>query len=126
MSALRVTECPNYVTQNLDVSSPEEVVRMFRQTDAQIFAGWLEHPSIYEAQVTEIVNLFAETMSNCMKSNFNLPQNQPKKLNVVVSGCGTSGIIQHQKTKEKKRNQRKIRLKSTTGGDGGPGEGAGG
>lgn len=36
----RVTETPNPLTTDLDVSSPIEIVRLLRQSDAQLFAGF--------------------------------------------------------------------------------------
>jgi hypothetical protein len=38
--ALRVTEMSNGITEKLDASDETGMLRMLRQTDAQIFAGW--------------------------------------------------------------------------------------
>ena len=36
----RVSESPNALTTDIDVSSPEQIVRILRQSDAQMFAGY--------------------------------------------------------------------------------------
>jgi hypothetical protein len=38
--AFRVSEAVNGLTTDLDVSSPEQIVRLLRQCDAQMFAGF--------------------------------------------------------------------------------------
>jgi len=39
----RVTELPNSLTEDIDVASAEEICRLLRQVDSQIFTGWKEY-----------------------------------------------------------------------------------
>lgn len=81
----RVTELANFITQNIDLAKPEALVRLFRQTDSQIFSGYLEYPSIYEEGVENCVQFWVKTIKNALASS-------DKPVRVVVTGCGTSGL----------------------------------
>jgi hypothetical protein len=46
--AVRVTETANELTNELDAVGAEGIVRLLRQTDQQLFAGWGAHQSVYD------------------------------------------------------------------------------
>ena len=39
-----ITETPNELTVDIDMATPEGIVRILRQTDAQVFTGWRDLP----------------------------------------------------------------------------------
>jgi hypothetical protein len=52
MARLRVTETANELTNELDAVGPKGIVRLLRQTDQQLFAGWGAHQSVYDMVCT--------------------------------------------------------------------------
>lgn len=45
---LRITEMSNELTDRLDELSPEEIVRVLRQTDQQLFVGWRGNSCVFD------------------------------------------------------------------------------
>ena len=43
-----VTETANELTQELDLADADGILRLLRQADAQIWAGWREHPGLMD------------------------------------------------------------------------------
>ena len=81
----RITEKSNELTNNLDILSIEEILRIFRQVDSQIFNGYLEHESLQEKKfITKYENL---------SKVFNKIINKNKKNSIIFSGAGTSGKL---------------------------------
>ena len=50
----RVTELANELTTHLDSVSPEGLVRLLRQSDAQLFSGWGGLPSVCDAGIERV------------------------------------------------------------------------
>lgn len=42
-----ITELANEITNEIDIVDATGIVRLLRQTDAQMFYGWRHHPSLY-------------------------------------------------------------------------------
>lgn len=87
--ATRITELPNELTANIDSVDAAGIVRLLRQSDAQLFAGWGAHPSINDAAILTKISCLAVKAATLLKEN-----QQKEGGNVFVfSGCGTSGRI---------------------------------
>ena len=49
-----VTELENELTNEIDLVDAIGIVRLLRQTDAQIFYGWRHYLSLYEFRFTQL------------------------------------------------------------------------
>ena len=94
---LPITETPNELTDNLDSVGPVGIVRLLRQTDGQLFAGWRHHPCITDSRffagadeggMIEALSKLSEKMLTSSS-----PSSSCRRGAVVFSGCGTSGRI---------------------------------
>ncbi len=82
---LPVTERENSLTVGLDGAGAEGMVRMLRQADAQIFAGYEDFPGLADAEVrkgriSRAVRAAEQVLS--------MPGGR-----VIMTGCGTSGRL---------------------------------
>lgn len=82
---LSLTEVPNYLTQNIDIATPLQMIRLFRQVDSQMFQGYKEYPGF---QDPEFQNKFQEALHEISRS-----LKKYKKVTIVFSGAGTSGRL---------------------------------
>jgi N-acetylmuramic acid 6-phosphate (MurNAc-6-P) etherase len=78
-----VTELPNELTANLDVAGPLGIVRLLRGTDAQIFAGYGGHDSLYDK--VPAIDKTAAIVADLIRS--------ADTSAVVLCGSGTSGRV---------------------------------
>lgn len=99
---LRITERKNELTSQLDNVGPAGIVRLLRQTDAQLFNGWNNYPCIRDADI-----LSGELPTSCFTDDRPVMEElstlvwQRLKENIagtanhcfIFSGCGTSGRI---------------------------------
>lgn len=46
------------------------IVRLLRQSDAQLFAGWRDHPSIYDATILRKIDSLAAKASQLLQVSF--------------------------------------------------------
>ncbi len=79
-----LTETPNPLTMDIDMADPLGIVRLLRQTDAQIFAGFSTYPGFYDEPVWKAMADVALRVAVFLK--------KPSSL-VVLSGAGTSGRL---------------------------------
>jgi N-acetylmuramic acid 6-phosphate (MurNAc-6-P) etherase len=79
-----LTETPNPITADIDLAEPIGIVRLLRQTDAQIFAGYGTHPGFYDRPVIEAMGQVSRRVVEFLKSPHSL---------IVLSGAGTSGRL---------------------------------
>lgn len=86
MLATPITETPNPLTTNMDVADPVGMVRLMRQSDAQMFCGYDVYPSLADEQMIEAMAVFAWRMSRLLKDSDNI---------IILSGAGTSGRFAH-------------------------------
>lgn len=79
-----ITETPNFLSADIDLASPREMLRILRQTDSQIFSGYKAFPGLLDEEnldrLIELAKLASEILSH------------PKGC-VVLSGAGTSGRL---------------------------------
>ncbi|XP_070556809.1 glucokinase regulatory protein-like [Ptychodera flava] len=80
-----VTELTNDITQNIDVSSPQEIVKKLEECDNEIFNGWKSYPNIFHEKIVETITQLAEITVSILKN--------PSQNAVILSGCGTSGRL---------------------------------
>ncbi|MDX2177830.1 MAG: hypothetical protein SF028_15315 [Candidatus Sumerlaeia bacterium] len=97
-----VTELSNPLTEQLDTASPEGFARLLRQADAQIFAGWREHPSLADRECLLQMARFSERLARVFAAK--------DQGAVVLSGAGTSGRLAVFLAKELNRQLRVFRL----------------
>ncbi|MCX7625327.1 MAG: hypothetical protein N2Z21_03845 [Candidatus Sumerlaeaceae bacterium] len=79
-----LTETPNPLTQDIDLATPLGIVRLLRQTDAQIFAGYNTFCGFYDTPSLEGMAKVARLTAEFLKNDRGL---------VVLSGAGTSGRL---------------------------------
>lgn len=82
-----VTEMRNPITTNIDVSTPQEIVKLLESCDSEIFSGWGK----YKDQ-----NVFSEAILNTIVAIQQLATSlmqDPVRSVIVLSGCGTSGRL---------------------------------
>lgn len=79
-----LTETPNPLTQDIDLASPVGIVRLLRQTDAQIFAGFGTFCGFYDAASIETMAKVAQLTAGYLRNDKGL---------IVLSGAGTSGRL---------------------------------
>jgi len=84
MHAPSITESPNELTTDIDVASPEEMVRLLRASDAQIYNGYRGFPALCDdvitAKIVQAVKWAAPLMGRRARGS-------------VLSGAGTSGRL---------------------------------
>ncbi|XP_061191242.1 glucokinase regulatory protein-like [Saccostrea echinata] len=80
-----VTEAANPITENIDVASPLDIVSLLHKCDQEIFEGWNEYKSLYDADVLATLDKLITVAASVIKN--------PSTGAVVLSGCGTSGRI---------------------------------
>lgn len=78
-----VTETPNELTRDLDISTPLEMARLFRQSDEQMFSGWRGFPCLTDDEVVETMVGLAVTAAEAIEAG--------KRGAILLSGAGTSG-----------------------------------
>ncbi len=87
MKRTSITESSNPVSTGIDLCSPLEIVRILRQSDSQIFAGWKEYPALFDPEIVNKVNDAICKVSQLLR------RIDDQKCAVVVSGSGTSGRL---------------------------------
>lgn len=80
-----LTETPNPLTTDIDLASGIGIVRLLRQTDAQIFAGFSTFPGFHDSEI-------AEAMAEAAKRTARSLAQDPQTL-IVLAGAGTSGRL---------------------------------
>lgn len=81
---ISITETPNELTNDIDIGSDVEILRILRQADTQIFAGWRHYPGLRDE---EIIN----KMEKCVAKTAAVLKSTDGK--VAISGAGTSGRL---------------------------------
>ena len=84
-NAISITETPNDLTTEIDLASPIEIVRLLRQSDAQIYNGWKREPALCDPEILERLALLVEAVTRALES-------KGRQL-IVISGAGTSGRL---------------------------------
>eukprot|EP00729_Bicosta_minor_P000753 gene753-4495_t len=80
-----VTETPNELTTQLGEGSGLDVVRLLRQVDSQMFAGWREYAGLFDDSILETLGKVAEASAEMLTD--------PNNNTIILSGCGTSGRV---------------------------------
>jgi N-acetylmuramic acid 6-phosphate (MurNAc-6-P) etherase len=82
-----ITETPNEITDEIDIISPLDLLRILRQTDTQIFTGWRHFAGIFDQPHQQSLQKFVTYLVDILSST-DLTQNA-----IVISGSGTSGRL---------------------------------
>ncbi len=84
MHASSITESPNELTTDIDVASPEEMVRLLRASDAQIYNGYRGFPALCDDAITAKIEQAVTWAAPLMGRSDSV---------IVLSGAGTSGRL---------------------------------
>ncbi len=79
-----ITEASNPLTRNLDIADQTAIIRMLRQSDAQLFSGYEHHPSVMDEEMIESIARAAFRLSRILVDTDSY---------VYMSGAGTSGRL---------------------------------
>lgn len=80
-----LTETPNELTRNIDLADPIGIVRIFRQTDSQIFNGYATYPGFSDPEFLDKIEFAINRTAQVLKSKGNRA--------IIISGAGTSGRL---------------------------------
>ena len=83
--AASITETPNELTTDIDLASALGIVRLLRQTDSQIYNGYLGFPGFNDREVLEAIAM-------TIKQTRQIFASKGKKV-LIISGAGTSGRL---------------------------------
>ena len=78
-----ITERPNELTDELDLVSAQEMVRIFRSSDAQIFSGWRHYPSLFDDRILDTMELVSQQITELFKLS-----QSGEDVSVIFSGAG--------------------------------------
>ena len=79
-----ITEQSNFLSADIDLASPTEIVRILREADSQTFSGYLGFPGLYDE----------ETLSTLEQLALRAAQTLAKpRGRFILSGAGTSGRL---------------------------------
>lgn len=81
---LTITETPNELTDDIDIASPTEILRILRQSDAQLFSGWRHHPCIYDTQILHSIDLLVEKTKLMLIRHINTDNQGNLATNITV------------------------------------------
>ncbi|KAJ4455898.1 putative glucokinase regulatory protein [Paratrimastix pyriformis] len=80
-----ITELSNNLTQDLDVANPDQILRIFRQTDSQIFNGWRDQPGLLDHSTLSAAERLSDAATECLLHSQNSL--------IIIAGAGTSGRL---------------------------------
>ncbi len=102
--AISITETPNELTREIDCAEPLGIVRLLRQTDSQIYNGYLTYPGLCDREILD-------KLQNCIEQTSKILSARGKKV-IVISGAGTSGRLAMFLARKFKRNSKLETLNS--------------
>lgn len=79
---MSITEASNALTSNIDMADAHGIVCLLGQSDAQLFAGFSTHASLFDAHLLQQLLHFAKQQSELIGNGSG---------RIVFAGCGTSG-----------------------------------
>jgi len=82
---LSITETPNELTDGIDLASPQGIVRILRQADAQMFNGWRDYPGIFDIEILRKMSLLVDWLTEVLEFE--------GRRRIIISGAGTSGRL---------------------------------
>lgn len=80
-----ITETPNELTTDIDLTDAVGICRLLRQTDSQIFNGWRHYPALRDTEIIDKMQTAIKRIAAVLKGR--------GKKRVVISGAGTSGRL---------------------------------
>jgi N-acetylmuramic acid 6-phosphate (MurNAc-6-P) etherase len=99
--AKSLTETQNPLTLGIDMADPKGMVRLLRQSDMQLFAGWDTWPGLPDEEMLETLARLGFSMAALLRD---------PRARIVFSGAGTSGRFSHLLALEFNRVLRERRL----------------
>lgn len=79
-----ITESTNALSADIDLASPDAIVRILRQTDAQIFSGYLGYVGLYDPEHIDGLIKLARRAAEVLGD---------RNGRIILSGAGTSGRL---------------------------------
>lgn len=80
-----ITELTNSLTTDIDLATPSGIVKILRQTDAQIFNGWSTYDGLCDAAFLKRMRKAVDEAAAILSYN--------GKKKIIISGAGTSGRL---------------------------------
>jgi len=80
-----ITELPNELSRDIDLASPGGIVKLLRQSDAQIAVGYSTYPALLDPEMLDRIEACIEALVDVLRSK--------GKRRVIISGAGTSGRL---------------------------------
>lgn len=80
-----ITELANSLTTDIDLATPTGIVKILRQTDAQIFNGWSTYDGLCDAAFLKRMRRAVDEAAAVLSCN--------GKKKIIISGAGTSGRL---------------------------------
>lgn len=81
---INITEQSNEITKDIDVASIPEIIKMMRNSDSQLFSGYVNYNSIFDFEKI-LLNLSKEFQARYKNENSS----------IFFTGAGTSGRLAH-------------------------------
>lgn len=107
-----ISERSNDLTRNLDVVGSRGVVRLLRQCDTQIFAGWEEWTGLSDLPILEKLEALADSILPEIRALSTA--DHPCNVKFVMSGAGTSGRLAFYIARNLNKVQKGLTLGSRT------------
>jgi len=82
---ISITELPNSITTDIDLATPNGMVKLFRQTDAQIFNGWDIYDGLCDIEIIKKIKIAVDAAAEILTFK--------GKKKIIVAGAGTSGRL---------------------------------
>ena len=82
---ISITELPNSITTDIDLATPNGIVKLFRQTDAQIFNGWDISDGLCDIEIIKKIKIAVDAAAEILTFK--------GKKKIIISGAGTSGRL---------------------------------
>ena len=89
MSLLSITESPNELTEDIDISDSKGILKSLSQTDSQIFNGYDTHRGLKEIEFIEHFRKALVVIRTSIKESIR----NNEILKIIISGAGTSGRL---------------------------------
>ena len=80
-----ITEQSNPKSENIDVSSPEDIVNILANCDDELFEGFDSSQGLFQEDVLKSIESVATIVSDLLYT--------PNESCIILSGCGTSGRL---------------------------------
>jgi N-acetylmuramic acid 6-phosphate (MurNAc-6-P) etherase len=79
-----ITELANELSESIDIATPNEIVKILRACDGQLFCGFKGYDSVYDVNVMGVIEKLVHECKIVLQSS---------EGKIILSGAGTSGRL---------------------------------